>query len=104
MGHNSINVIDSPDGFRYADKAEGLVERYAGRVRPSFAHGIRSAFGAGEWSLAVAELASALVVDKITVAPDDKALFQELLQKIQLSPDTPPDIADQLPVDSITPV
>ncbi|MFC3491254.1 hypothetical protein [Glycomyces rhizosphaerae] len=46
--------------------------------------------------LAVAELAGALVLEGIVVAPEDTVLFQELLGKIELSPDTPEDIADPL--------
>jgi hypothetical protein len=85
---------------QYAAKAGRLVERYSGRVQPAFARGIRSAFSAGEWAFAVAELASALVLDAIAVASDDKALFQELLRSVELSPDTPADIADRLRVGS----
>jgi len=84
---------------QYFEKANVLVERYAGQIRPAFAGGIRSAFTAGEWFFAVEELASALVVDGVAVSADDKELFRELLgKKIELSPDTPGDIADQLRV------
>ncbi|GAA2269233.1 hypothetical protein GCM10009853_023420 [Glycomyces scopariae] len=84
---------------QYAAKVEGLVERYGDRVRPPYAQGVRSAFTVGEWGLAAAELASALLADGIPVAADDKALFRELLGKIELSPDTPKDLAEQLRVE-----
>lgn len=84
---------------QYASKVEGLVERYCGRIQPDYARGIRTAFSAGEWGLAAVELAGALILAGIVVAPDDKVLLQELLRKIELSPDTPEDIADQLRVD-----
>ena len=50
--------------------------------------------------LAAAELAAALVAESIAVTADDKVIFQELLDKIELSPDTPVDIADRLVVKS----
>lgn len=84
---------------QYASKVEGLIERYCGRIQPGFARGIHSVFSAGEWGLAAAELAGALIYDGIAVVPDDKAFLLELLRKIELPPDTPEDIADQLPVD-----
>lgn len=83
---------------QFASKVEGLVDRYCGKIQPTYAQGIRSAFSVGEWGLAAAELASALVSEGVAVTADDKVLFQELLGKIELSPDTPADIADQLRV------
>jgi hypothetical protein len=84
---------------QYATKVNGLVDRYAGEVQASYAAGVHSAYSVGEWGLAAAELASALVAEGVAVAPEDKVLFQELLGKIELSPDTPADIADQLIVE-----
>ncbi len=84
---------------QYATKVEGLIERYSDQVLPAYAQGVRSAFSVGEWGLAAAELASALVAAAVPVAAEDKAVFQELLGKIELSPDTPKDIADQLRIE-----
>lgn len=86
---------------QYELTTRSLIERYSGRIRPEFARGVRSAFSAGEWGLAAAELTSALVLDEIAVSNEDKSLFQELLAKIELSPDTPADIADQLRVEHL---
>lgn len=69
----------------YATKTRGLVERYIEQIRPEYAVGVRSAFSAGEWGLAAAELASALVAENIAVDAGDRELFQELLGGIDLS-------------------
>jgi hypothetical protein len=73
----------------YEHKVADLVNRYCGRIPPAYEAGVRSAFSVGEWGLAAAELASALVTEGVAVAPDDKILFRALLAKIEHSPDAP---------------
>ena len=84
---------------QYGSTTRTLVARYADLVRPEFSRGVGSACTAGAWGLAVSELASALALDGIAVTGEDQTRFRELPGRIELSPDTPADLADRLRVE-----
>ncbi|MFC9895293.1 hypothetical protein ACFVMC_16535 [Nocardia sp. NPDC127579] len=85
---------------RYAAQVIELLDRYSDRIRPTLVRSLREKCVVGEWALVANDLAWALVATGIAVTAEDKASFRDLLSAITLPPDTPPDLANQLLVDS----
>ncbi|THV39766.1 hypothetical protein [Glycomyces buryatensis] len=85
--------------MRYRDRlerTERLLERYARFIGPQSADSLRSMVLHGEPGLAVEDLASALVRNKVKLDWGDAVEFRQLLTGFQRCPDTPSDIEDLL--------
>lgn len=90
--------------MRYSERRERtrrLLERYAHAIRPGTEASVRSMLEHGEPTLAVEDLASALVLAETPLEYGDAAEFRRLLAGFERCPDTPVDIEDLLLSDEV---
>ena len=74
------------------------LDNYADAINPTHAASIRRHFEYGELVLAANDLVSALAAERTPVSAHDAAVLRQLLEGVNLPPDTPADIADRLVV------
>ena len=75
-----------------------MLDEYGGRIRPETSRMARNALNAGEWALALGELALAIANARVPMTPEDARTTRYLLFRVPLPPEIPKDIADEFEV------